>query len=663
MTHKEYLQLIDTIRTHDYHYYVECRPKISDREYDHLYRKLEEIEKEHPEWVTSNSPSQRVGEVPHKGFVQGTHKIPMLSIANTYSEKEVEDFVARVHKLLERRDVAFCAELKMDGTAISVRYEKGEYVRALTRGDGRKGDDITLNLKTIPSLPLALRGKNIPDELEVRGEVYMPHKVFEKLNHEKETAGEELYANPRNAAAGSLKLLDPREVAKRELALVFYGIASDTPHVKYQHEVHEFLQHAGFPVFDSHHRAVCHNTKEIMAFAEKIEKARPKLPFDIDGVVVKVDELRFHDILGTTGKSPRWVMAYKFAAEQAVTKILDITVQVGRTGVLTPVAELEPVFLAGSTIARATLHNQEEIERKDIRIGDRVIIEKGGDVIPKVVEVDKKHRHAHSLSWKMPKNCPGCGTHVVFSEEEVAVRCPNNWDCPPQKMRRIQFFASKDAMDIEHLGEKVVEQLVAKGLVDRYADLYKLTAKDLALLDGFKEKSIHNLLTSIEHSRKVPLYRLILALGIKHVGETTAELLAEQAGSLENLESMTKAELMDIEGIGEVVADAIVEYFKDPESHRQIKALLQAGVEPESPKRKKVHGHAFEGKTFVLTGTLTIPRGDAERLIKDRGGKVTGSVSKNTDYLLVGDEPGSKLDKAQSLGVKILDEKKFNSML
>lgn len=663
MTHNDYLKLIEEIRLHDYHYYVECRPKISDREYDHLYKKLEAIEKEHPEWVTPNSPTQRVSEVPHKAFKQGKHDVPMLSIANTYNEQEVEEFVARVHKLLERRDVAFCAELKMDGTAISVRYEKGEFVRALTRGDGRKGDDITANLKTIPSLPLALRGKNIPDVLEVRGEVYMPHAVFEKLNDEKEVAGEEPWANPRNAAAGSLKLLDSREVAKRGLALVFYGIAVDTPHVKTQDEVHEFLKHAGFPVFEARHRAVCHNAKEIMAFAEKIHKERPKLPFDIDGIVVKVNELRFHDQLGTTGKSPRWVMAYKFAAEQAVTKILDITVQVGRTGVLTPVAELDPVFLAGSTIARATLHNQEEIERKDIRIGDRVVIEKGGDVIPKVVSVDHKHRPAHTHPWKMPKTCPGCGSHVVFSEEEVAVRCPNSWDCPPQKMRRIQFFACKDAMDIEHLGEKVAEQLVSKGLVDRYADIYKLTDKDLAQLEGFKEKSIHNLLTSIDRSRKAPLYRLILGLGIKHVGETTAELLAEHAGDLEHLRHMTKEQLMDIEGIGEVVADAIVEFFADPESHKEIKALLQAGVEPEKPSRKKVHGHAFEGKTFVLTGTLSIPRGEAERLIKDRGGKVTGSVSKNTDYVLAGDEPGSKLDKAHALGVKVLDEKKFNAML
>lgn len=664
MKQTDYLHLIEQIRLHDYLYYVECRPKISDQEYDHLVKKLEAIEKERPEWVDPSSPTQRVGEVPHKSFVQKAHDVPMLSIANTYSEEEVEDFIARVHKILERKEVAFCTELKMDGTAISVRYENGHYVRALTRGDGKKGDDITLNLKTIPNLPLVLRGKNLPEVLEVRGEVFMPHKAFKRLNHEKELAGEELWANPRNAAAGSLKLLDPREVAKRGLSVVFYGLAIHPSQVKTQLEIHEYLKEVGLPVFDEHHRAVCHNSREIMAFAKKIEKERPKLPFDIDGIVVKVNELRLHDILGSTGKSPRWVMAYKFAAEQATTKILGITVQVGRTGVLTPVAELEPTFLAGSTIARATLHNQEEIERKDIRIGDRVVIEKGGDVIPKVVSVELEHRPAHTRPWKMPTKCPGCGSPVIASKDEVAVRCPNSWECLPQKMRRIQFFASKDAMDIEHLGEKVVEQLVNKGLVSTFADLYHLNAEDLALLDGFKEKSIQNLLTSIDHSRNVPLPRLILALGIKHVGEATAELLAERAGSLEQLRQMTKEEFADIEGIGEVVAEALVEYFDDERSQKEIQALLKAGVKPQVSAQTKIEGHPFTGKTFVLTGTLSsYPRSEATKLIKERGGKVVGSVSKNTDYLVAGEEAGSKLDKAQALGITILDEKAFASQL
>jgi DNA ligase (NAD+) len=665
MTHKEYLKLVQEILHHDYLYYVECKPTISDREYDRLYRELEETEKQHPEWVTPNSPTQRVGETAHSGFKQGTHKVPMLSIANTYSKEEVEDFVMRVHKLLEKKQVDFFSELKMDGTAVSVRYEKGKFVRGLTRGDGKKGDDITANIKTILSLPLEIEGRNVPEVMEIRGEVFMPHRAFERLNKEAELAGEELWANPRNAAAGSLKLLDPKEVSKRKLAVVFYGVVEEASSIiKTQEQCHEWLEEHGFPVFAKGHRALCQNVDEIMDFASKIEKQRPKLSFDIDGIVVKVNELKYHDQLGATGKSPRWVMAYKFAAEQAVTRIHEITVQVGRTGVLTPVAELDPVFLAGSTIARATLHNQEEIQRKDIRIGDTVIIEKGGDVIPKVVEVVLKKRPSHSHPWKMPKKCPCCGHQVVQSEEEVAVRCPNGWNCEEQKIRRLIFFASKDAMDIEHLGEKVVELLVKNGFVDSYADFYKLTAHDLAKLEGFKEKSIHNLLSSIEKTKKVPLSRLILALGIKHVGEQTAELLAETAGDLESLSKMTIDELKKVEGIGDIVAKAVVDHFRDSHAKKDIHALLQVGVEPEVKKRKVRLGHLFNDKTFVLTGTLAkYTREEASELIKDRGGRVAGSVSSKTDYVLVGEDPGSKFDKAKQLGIKILFEKDFEKLL
>ncbi len=664
-THREYLELIDEIRHHDSLYFVECKPKISDRDYDRLVIKLKEIEQEHPDWVKPTSPSQRVGEASHKGFKQGTHKVPMLSIANTYSLEEVEAFVERTHKLLEKKNIVFCAELKMDGTAITVRYEKGIYKRALTRGDGKKGDDVTANIKTIHSLPLEIHGKNVPDSIEIRGEVYMPHKAFEELNHQKELAGEELWANPRNAAAGSLKLLDPKEVAKRKLSLVFYGVAEDSSEsISNQLQSHEWLEQHGFPLFAHRHRQLCHDAQEIMAFAEKIEKERHKLPFDIDGIVVKVNDFRYQDQLGATGKSPRWVVAYKFAAEQSITRIRDITVQVGRTGVLTPVAELEPVLLAGSTIARATLHNQEEVERKDIRIGDYVIIEKGGDVIPKVVEVDRKKRPSGTHEWKMPTRCPSCGSKVVQSEEEVAVRCPNSWDCEEQKIRRLIFFASKDAMDIEHLGEKVVEQLVRKGLVNAYADFYHLTEKDLAKLEGFKEKSINNLLESIDRSRKVSLSRLILALGIKHVGEGTAELLAERAQDLDTLSQMTVEELKEVEGIGDVVAESVRDYFSNPHAKKEIQALLKAGVEPEAPHRVRRTDHVFYNKNFVITGALAnYGRSEAAALIKERGGKVIGSVSSKTDYLLVGEDPGSKLDKAKTLKVPLLTEKDFEKLL
>lgn len=661
----EYERLIQEIRRHDRLYYIESRPAISDTEYDRLYKHLLAIESEHPEWVTRSSPTQRIGDPLTKGFKQVAHVSPMLSLANTYSEEEIADFIQRVHKLLAKNQVTFCAELKMDGVAVSVRYEKGLFVRAVTRGDGKKGDDITNNMKTISALPLELSGSHVPDVIEVRGEVFMPHKVFHKLNEQKEEEGEELWANPRNAASGSLKLLDPREVAERKLSTVFYGIAEDSSSgTDTQYECHTYLRKMGLPVFHEDHTKRCEDLKEIMAFAEKIHKKRPNLPFDIDGIVIKVDELKYVPKLGMTGKTPRSAIAYKFAPEQALTRIHEITVQVGRTGVLTPVAELEPVFLAGSTISRATLHNQEEVERKDIRVDDWVIIEKGGDVIPKVVEVDLKKRPKDSHPWKMPKTCPSCGHRVVHTEGEVAVRCPNTEGCEEQKIRRIAFFVSKEAMDIDHLGEKVVEQLVDKDLIRTISDIYNLTEKDLAKLDGFKEKSIQNLLESIHKSRYVPLSKFILALGIKYVGKGTAEDLADAAGDIDTLAKMSFEELQDIEGVGEKVAQAVVDYFSESKHLKEIHALLKNGVEPQAPKRTVRKDHDFYGKIFVLTGTLeNYSRSEATDLIKERGGKVTGSVSAKTDYVLAGDDPGSKLDKAHSLKIRVLSEKQFKEML
>lgn len=660
----EYVELLAEIRKHDHLYYVLAKPKISDYEYDKLYKKLVEMEKEHPEWVDETSPTQRVGDPITKGFRQGRHTTPMLSLDNTYSEEELSDFIKRVHKLLEKSHVVFCAELKMDGVAVSVRYEKGIYARALTRGDGKQGDDITANMRTIRAVPLKLTGSHIPDVLEVRGEVFMPHEAFQEQNKAKEEAGEEVWANPRNAAAGSLKLLDPGEVAKRGLSAVFYGLAEDRPIVERQSEVHDYLQKLSLPVFHTDHHSVCGDIDELMKFAATIEKKRHNLPFDIDGIVVKVDQLKYWPTLGTTGKSPRWAVAYKFAPEQAKTRILDITVQVGRTGVLTPVAELDPIFCAGSTISRATLHNQDEVERKDIRIGDFVTIEKGGDVIPKVVEVDKAKRPHGTHPWKMPLKCPSCGEHVVHSKGQVAVRCPNTKGCPAQQVRRFAFFVSKGAMDVDHAGERVVEQLISLGLVKKLADLYTLTEKDLAKLEGFKDKSIHNLLHSIEASKHVPLSRFILALGIRYVGEETADVLAHEAGSIEKLAQMTEEELLSIDGVGEKMASAIVAHFQESHNRKEIEALLDAGVKPVAPKKIKRTDHDFSGKTFVLTGTLShYTRDEAASLIKERGGKVSGSVSSKTDYVLVGEEPGSKLDKAKELGVKTLNEAQFEKML
>lgn len=657
---QEYIELVEAIKEHDKHYYDQAKPVISDYEYDQMMAALIAYEKEHPEQRLADSPSQKISEGPTEGFLQKAHLVPMMSLNNTYSEEEIAEFVKRVHKGVEK-DVSYCCELKMDGTSISLRYEKGHLLHALTRGNGKMGDDVTANIKTIPGVPLKLKGSDFPEVMEVRGEVYMSLETFHALNEMREEEGQEPFANPRNAAAGSLKLLDSKEVARRKLNIVCYGIADAGRFLKRQDEVHETLKQWGFPIAAPSHLAVCKNLGEIVHFANKIEEERERLPFEIDGIVIKVNELNFHDLLGFTGKAPRFAVAYKFAPEQAFTRVNEITVQVGRTGVLTPVAELEPVFLAGSTISRATLHNMQELSRKDIRVGDTVVIEKAGDVIPQVVKVDFHKRSAHSHPWEPPTHCPICHTTVVHYEGEVAIRCPNS-KCGGQQVRKIIYFASKHAMDIEHLGEKVVMQLVEKGLISRISDLYLLTAADLSKLDGFKEKSIHNLLSSIDASRKRPLSQFIMGLGIKYVGRETAEKLAEETCDLQALMKMREEELCAIEGIGEKMARAIAAFFADPENQEEIRLLLKH-ITPEQQARK-IAGHVFSGKTFVLTGTLkTYSRDEAMALIKERGGKVASSVSKKTDYVLLGEDPGSKYEKAKELGISILLETDFQEML
>lgn len=660
--HQEYEKLCQEIWKHNNAYYL-GKPTISDEEFDALLKRLAAIEKEHPDWVTPNSPTQRVGEALVSGFKTIRHSVPMMSLANTYSKDELNDFIARVHRLVDSSNPAFCCELKMDGVAVSVRYEKGRYVQGVTRGDGKRGDDVTANIKTIASLPLQLYQKDIPDVLEIRGEVFLTHEVFHSMNKQREQSGEPLWANPRNAAAGSLKLLDPREVANRHLSVVFYGIAESSSDVlKSQYDTHAYLKKHDLPTLP--YVAKCHSLDDIWAFAEKVRNERPSLPFDIDGVVVKLDSLQEQANLGSTAKNPRWAVAYKFAAEQAVTRIKDITVQVGRTGVLTPVAELEPVFLAGSTISRATLHNEEEVQRKDIRVGDTVTIEKGGDVIPKVLNVHLTFRPSNSLPWHMPTQCPICGTAVQRSEDEVAVRCPN-LDCSEQRLRRLIHFAGKSAMDIDGLGEKVMEQLVQRGFVCKPSDIYLLSANELSQLEGFKEKAITNLLSGIERSKSVSLPRFIMSLGIKHVGAGTADLLALHSGSIEALGKMNEEQLLNIEGIGPTIATAVVEFFGDVRNLEEIRKLLAAGVIPQMEKAKRVSiEHAFNDKIFVLTGTLQkYTRSEAADLIKERGGKITDSVSKKTDYLVAGDSPGSKLDKARALNVQILSEDDFERAL
>jgi DNA ligase (NAD+) len=661
-TQQEYIELVEELAEHDRRYYDEAKPTISDYDYDCLMKNLIAYEKEHPDQVLPNSPSGRISEGPAEGFIQRAHVAPMMSLNNTYSEEELDDFVKRVHKLLEKKELDFCSELKMDGTSISLKYEKGHLVHALTRGNGKVGDDVTANIKTIKSVPLKLKGGHFPDLMEVRGEVYMSLSTFHAINISREEAGLEPFANPRNAAAGSLKLLDPKEVAKRKLNLIAYGIGEGQWPVDSQYEVHQYLRQVGLPTARPEHLALCKDLDGIMQFAGRILEEREHLPFEIDGIVIKVNELKYHDLLGVTGKAPRYAVAYKFAPEQAFTRVNEITVQVGRTGVLTPVAELEPVFLAGSKISRATLHNREEVARKDIRVGDMIVIEKAGDVIPQVVKVDFERRPEKSKPWHMPKYCPICNTAAVHLEGEVAVRCPNP-KCGGQKVRSIVYFASKHAMDIEHMGERVIEQLVEKGLVRRISDIYLLDEKSLAGLEGFKEKSIRNLLDSIDASRKCPLSRFIMGLGIKSVGIETAELLAEEAGDLETLMEMSEESLASIEGIGEKTAKGIAEFFKDRENREEIRLLLSYGVHPQKMKLK-MSGHEFSGKTFVLTGALTgYSRDEAAALIKERGGKVAGTVSKKTDYVLVGEDPGSKYDKARTLGVRILSEEQFQKML
>lgn len=661
-TREEYEALCNTIWHHNRLYYIEHEPVISDEEFDFLLKKLESIEKEHPEWIYPGSPTQRVMEETSERFPTVAHSTPMLSLANTYTFEEIEDFIKRVEKWTGKKHNRFTLEIKMDGIAVSVRYENGLLVRGLTRGDGKRGEDITHNIRTIKSLPLKLTGDNVPKEIEVRGEVFMTHETFANLNLKKKEAGEDLFLNPRNAAGGSLKLLNSKEVAKRGLHIVFYGIAEETlGAIKTQEEVLSCIQELGLPVVQPHY--LVSTIEEIEAVIKELEKKRQSLTFDIDGVVIKLDTLSDQKKLGTTGKNPRYAIAYKFKAEEAETVLKDITVQVGRTGILTPVAELEPVFLAGSTIARATLHNADEVMRKDIRIGDRVVIEKGGDVIPKVVRSLTSHRAKNSHPWHMPEHCPACGSEVEKVSGEVAFRCPNIAGCPVQKLRRLLHFISKGAMDIENIGEKVAEQLMQKLHVETPSSIFTLKEEELYKLEGFKEKSVHNLLNAIEKARHTTLDRFLFALGIKYVGAQTAFALAKRAGSIDALEKMSLDELQAIEGIGDKVAASVVSFFADKQNSLEVRKLLKH-ITLAPMESTHFQGHPFEGKVFVLTGGLeNYTREKASSLIKERGGEIASSVGKKTNYVLAGSDAGSKLEKAKTLGVPILSEEEFIKLL
>jgi DNA ligase (NAD+) len=665
MTKEEYEALCNEVWRHNRLYFQENRPEISDDAFDALVIQLQDIEKEHPEWISDTSPTQRIGEKALSGFAEVVHKEPMLSLEKGFLHEDVIDFDARMKKLLEVSSLQYCAELKFDGLAVSVLYEQGKFVQAVTRGDGKVGSDVTQNLKTIRNLPLRLSGPNLPSHLEVRGEVFLPKHAFEQMNEERQKEELPLWANPRNAAAGSLKLLDPQEVAKRsELSIIFYAmIPSGKMQVTSHYDAHFLMGAFGLPVGNKEFlqqfvvQASC--VDEIMQFANKVEKQRKGLPFGIDGIVIKVDSIQDYDRLGTTGKHPRGALALKFSAEQGWTYVTAICTQVGRTGVVTPVAELEPIELDGSTISRATLHNFEEVQRKDIRPNDFVCIEKGGDVIPKVVSVDTSKRSQESTVWTPPTSCPVCATLLVRDPEEVAWRCPNKEGCSEQVIRRLVHFAGKEGLDIEGLGEKVIEQLVRKGFIKHAPDIFALSEKELSQLEGFKEKSIKNLLSAIEKAKRTTLERLIMALGIRYIGAQTAEMIALRARSLEHLLQMTYEDFRACQGVGEKSAAQVAAYFASQENRDQLKELCAFGVTLEEPKGNFDPSHPFFDKTVCITGTLSMPRSEAIGYLRAVGARVADTISKKVDFLVAGQDAGSKLEKAKKLGIPVLDEQEF----
>ncbi len=654
------------IRHHDYLYYVLAQPEISDYEYDMLMKRLEELEKKYPQFDSPDSPTKRVSGELTKIFPVVRHRKPMLSLSNTYNEEEIRDFDRRVRSLLDSgENYEYVCELKIDGVAMSLLYENGRLTRAATRGDGEQGDEVTNNVKTIRSIPLVVE----PEEeylrnIEVRGEIYMDRKDLERLNEERIEKGEPPFANPRNFAAGSLKLQDAREVARRPLKMFCYWIDPLEPdhNIKTHWQGLQILESLRFPV--NPHRRLCQNIDEVIAFWKEWQSKRESLPYDIDGVVVKVNNLEQQERLGSTAKSPRWAIAFKFPTEQAETRLKDIIWQVGRTGVLTPVAILEPVQLMGTTVSRATLHNPDELERLDIRIQDYVILEKGGDIIPKIVRVVKEKRTSDLPKYRLPEYCPVCHSKLVKHPGEVALRC-ENVACPEQVARRIEHFASRRAMDIEGLGEKVVDSLLDNKLIQDYGDLYYLKKEDIARLERMGEKSAENLLKAIEKSKTRSFDRVIFSLGIPFVGEGAARLLAEKFHSIDALMKASEEELASIEGIGEKTAKSIVDFFRNESNLRVLEKLRKAGVRfEEKPEEIQIENQKLAGKIFVFTGALSrMTRDEASELVRQLGGKVSNSVSRNISFVVVGADPGSKYNKALQLGVKILNEDEFLKMV
>ncbi|HEY5123441.1 MAG TPA: NAD-dependent DNA ligase LigA [Ignavibacteria bacterium] len=647
----------------DYKYYVLDTPDIGDYEYDMMMKELETLENEYPSLKTSDSPTQRISGEPTKKFNVIEHKVPMLSLANSYNFDDLIDFDKRINTLLGGEKYEYVCDLKFDGLAISLVYENGKLIRGVTRGDGTKGDDVTQNLKTIRSIPLNLMSDKFKN-IEVRGEVFFKKDDFLRINEEQELRGEKTFANPRNTAAGTLKMKDSRIVAGRKLKISTYYFYSGDAELTSQFDNLNILKELRFPV-NSYFKKV-EDIEGVKKFCDEIEKIRDTLPYEIDGVVAKVNSIRQQGILGNVAKSPRWAIAYKFKAQQKITKINSITCQVGRIGTITPVAELEPVLLAGSTISRATLHNFEEIQRKDIREGDYVKIEKGGDVIPKVIEVISGKRKKDSVEYVPPDNCPVCGTKLEKPEDEVNYYC-GNYFCSAQIQGRIEHFVHRDAMEIEGLGESIIDIFLKKGYIKDYTDIYKLKdhKEELIKLERFGEKSINNILNAIEESKKKPFDKVLFAIGIRHIGERTAKLIAKHFGSVDKLTNAATDEIDDIYEIGPAIAESIVHFFKDEKSRILVRKLEEAGLKFEIEKSaSSFDNEKLKGKSFVLTGTLeNYSRDKASEIIESLGGRVISSVSKKTSFVLAGADPGSKLDKAKSAGVKIIDEKEFEKLI
>ncbi len=662
---KHVQRLREELGQHNYRYYVLDDPSVPDSEYDRLFLELQALEEAHPELVTPDSPTQRVGNKPASGFAEVRHDVPMLSLSNGFSDQEVMDFDRRVRERLEQDEIEYFVEPKLDGVALSLLYENGVLVRGATRGDGVTGEDVTANARAIRSVPLRLMGKDYPQVLEVRGEVFIARKGFDEMNEAQRQAQEKLYVNPRNAAAGSLRQLDPQVSAKRPLEIFFYGIGRVEQGEVPQTQAQMFDAFRGWGLRVCPEVRLVNGVENCLKRYQEILQTREALPYEVDGVVYKVNSLELQTRLGQISRAPRWALAHKFPAQEEMTVVREIEVQVGRTGAITPVARLQPVFVGGVTVSNATLHNKAEIERLDIRVGDSVIIRRAGDVIPEVVSVVKEKRPRKTEAFKFPTQCPVCESDIVFEGAGIIGRCSGGLICSAQRRESIKHFASRRAMDIEGLGDKLVDQLVDEKLIDTVADIYSLTVEQVSALERMGKKSAQNLIDAIQKSKDTTLPRFLFGLGIGQVGETTAQTLAEHFGSLEAIMQADEESMLEVADVGPIVADSIRAFFHQTHNKEVIEQLIQAGVTWPKPKVTDAPASsALSGKTIVLTGTLsTLARQEAKQRLQAMGAKVTGSVSKNTDYVVAGADPGSKLQKAETLGVEVLDEQQLLGLL